>query len=64
MEKAVSYIKEKTNNFEPEIGVILGSGLGDFVNKLDTEHNALSNEMDAVQKVIEKNVESGFKTFG
>lgn len=34
------------------------------LKQLDTEHNALSNEMDAVQKVIEKNVESGFKTFG
>ena len=34
------------------------------LKQLDTEHNALSNEMDAVQKVIEKSVESGFKTFG
>lgn len=34
------------------------------LKQLDTEHNALSSEMDAVQKVIEKSVESGFKTFG
>lgn len=34
------------------------------LKQLDTEHNAISNEKDAVQKVIEKNVESSFKTFG
>jgi hypothetical protein len=33
------------------------------LNQLDTEQNAISTEMDAVQKVIEKNVESTFKTF-
>lgn len=34
------------------------------LKQLDTEHNAISNEKDAVSKVIEKAVESGFKTFG
>ncbi len=34
------------------------------LKQLDTEHNAISNEKDAVSKVIEKSVESGFKTFG
>ena len=34
------------------------------LKQLDTEHNAISNEKDAVEKVIEKSVESGFKTFG
>ncbi len=34
------------------------------LKQLDTEQNAISNELDAVQKVIEKSVESGFKTFG
>ena len=34
------------------------------LKQLDTEHNAISNEKDAVSKVIEKNVESSFKTFG
>ena len=34
------------------------------LKQLDTEHNAVSNEKDAVSKVIEKSVESGFKTFG
>ena len=34
------------------------------LKQLDTEHNAVSNEKDAVSKVIEKAVEGGFKTFG
>ncbi len=34
------------------------------LKQLDTEHNAISNEKDAVSKVIEKAVENGFKTFG
>ena len=34
------------------------------LKQLDTEQKAISTEMDAVQKVIEKNTESTFKTFG
>ncbi|MCM1009508.1 MAG: hypothetical protein NC390_01345 [Fusobacterium sp.] len=34
------------------------------LKQLDTEHDAISNELDAVSKVVEKNVESSFKTFG
>ena len=34
------------------------------LKQLDTEQNALQTEMDAVKKVISKNVESTFKTFG
>lgn len=34
------------------------------LKQLDTEQDAISNEIDAVTKVIEKNVESSFKTFG
>ena len=33
------------------------------LKQLDTEENAISNEMEAVKKVISKNVESTFKTF-
>ena len=33
------------------------------LNQLDTEQSAISTEMDAVKKVIDKNVESTFKTF-
>jgi hypothetical protein len=34
------------------------------LKQLDTEQNALSTEIDAVQKVVKDNVESSFKTFG
>lgn len=34
------------------------------LKQLDTEQNAISTEMDAVSKIIEKNTESTFKTFG
>lgn len=34
------------------------------LKQLDTEQNAIQTEIDAVSKVIEKNVESSFKTFG
>ena len=33
------------------------------MKQLDTEQNALQTEMDAVKKVISKNVETTFKTF-
>ena len=34
------------------------------LKQLDTEQEALSKEMEAIQDVIKKNVESTFKTFG
>ncbi|MBR6127743.1 hypothetical protein IKQ21_08680, partial [bacterium] len=34
------------------------------LKQLDTEQNALSNEIDAVSKVVKDNVEKSFKTFG
>ena len=34
------------------------------LKQLDTEHKAISQEMDAVSSVVQKNVESSFKTFG
>lgn len=33
------------------------------LKQLDTEHKTLETEMDSVKKVIDKNVESSFKTF-
>lgn len=33
MENTINFIREKTNNFEPEIGIILGSGLGEFADE-------------------------------
>lgn len=34
------------------------------LKQLDTEHSAIQTEMDSVKKVVDKNVESTFKTFG
>ncbi|MBQ4114953.1 hypothetical protein IJD34_06070 [bacterium] len=34
------------------------------LKQLDTEHNALSTEIDAVSKVVKDNVDKSFKTFG
>ena len=34
------------------------------LKQLETEHNALSSEIDAVQKVVKDNVDKSFKTFG
>ena len=34
MQKTLDFINERTNNFKPEIGIILGSGLGDFAKGL------------------------------
>ena len=35
MKSAVDFINEKTNNFKPVTGIILGSGLGDFADEFD-----------------------------
>lgn len=35
MQETIDFINAQTNNFRPEIGIILGSGLGDFVDKFD-----------------------------
>ncbi|MBK7667330.1 MAG: hypothetical protein IPJ32_08270 [Sphingobacteriaceae bacterium] len=31
-------IREKTNNFVPEVGIILGTGLGGLVKEITVEH--------------------------
>lgn len=36
MQETINFINEKTNNFKPEIGIILGSGLGDFVQNFES----------------------------
>ncbi len=38
------FIKEKTH-FEPEVGIILGSGLGGLVNKITVEHSLSYSEI-------------------
>lgn len=36
--ETVDFIKSKTNGFEPEVGIVLGSGLGGLVNVIDTKY--------------------------
>ena len=65
------YLYEKTvydkqiEEINAKIGVIQSQdkNLELKLKQLDTEENAISTEMDAVKKVISKNVESSFKTF-
>jgi len=42
MQETIDFINSKTNNFKPEIGIILGSGLGDFVDNFDTDSKIAS----------------------
>lgn len=36
IKETIDYLNRETSNFEPEIAIILGSGLGDFANLADT----------------------------
>ena len=57
-EKTIADINAKTSIIQKE-----DRTLELRLKQLDTEQNAISTEMDAVKKVISKNVESSFKTF-
>ncbi len=37
--ETVDFIKSKTNGFEPEVGIVLGSGLGGLVDVIDTQYS-------------------------
>lgn len=36
MQNTINFINKRTNDFKPDIGIILGSGLGDFVNNFES----------------------------
>ena len=57
-EKRVQDINAKTEQIQTE-----DRTLEIRLKQLDTEQNALQTEMEAVHKVIQKNIESTFKTF-
>lgn len=38
IESTATFIKQKTNNFAPEFGIILGTGLGGLVNEIEAEY--------------------------
>ncbi|ACU02868.1 MULTISPECIES: purine-nucleoside phosphorylase [Pedobacter] len=41
LHETVEYIKRKTNNFQPEIGIVLGTGLGALVTEIEVEYNLM-----------------------
>lgn len=46
MENIVSIINNLTSDFKPEIGVVLGSGLGGFTNKIDIKYEISYSEIE------------------
>jgi len=38
IQHTTEYIKKKTNNFEPEFGIVLGTGLGGLINEIKISH--------------------------
>ena len=52
MENTINFIKEKTNGFEPKIGIILGSGLGEFAD----EHCDYAIPYSEIPNFIKSNV--------
>lgn len=41
LHETVEYIKRKTDNFQPEIGIILGTGLGGLVSEIEVEFSLM-----------------------
>lgn len=39
--QAISYIKHRIGDFEPEIGIILGTGLGGLVSEIEVKHQLM-----------------------
>lgn len=41
IQETVQYIKQRTTNFEPEIGIVLGTGLGGLVTDIEVEFSLM-----------------------
>jgi purine-nucleoside phosphorylase len=41
LNEAIKYIKHKIGSFEPEIGIVLGTGLGGLVSEIAVEHSIM-----------------------
>lgn len=41
LHETVEFINRKTNNFQPEIGIVLGTGLGGLVNDIQIEYQIM-----------------------
>ena len=53
MEETIKFLNEKTNGFVPEIGIILGSGLGDFAD----EYSKYSVPYEQIPNFVKSHVE-------
>ena len=60
MSKTVEYIQSKSQGINPTVGIILGSGLGSFVNVLENPISLSYNELDGFPAFIKiwKNTDS------
>lgn len=41
LQETVTYINQKTNQFQPEIGIVLGTGLGGLVHEIEVEFSLM-----------------------
>lgn len=41
LKESIEYLKRKIGDFEPEVGIVLGTGLGGLVEEIETEHSVL-----------------------
>jgi purine-nucleoside phosphorylase len=41
LRESVEYLKRKINGFEPEVGIVLGTGLGGLVNDIEVVHSIM-----------------------
>ena len=41
LNEAIKYIKNKIGDFAPEVGIVLGTGLGGLVNEIEVEHSIM-----------------------
>lgn len=41
LKESVEYLKRKINGFEPEVGIVLGTGLGGLVKEIDVVHQIM-----------------------
>ncbi|MES2446049.1 MAG: purine-nucleoside phosphorylase [Bacteroidota bacterium] len=41
LKESVEYLKKKIGNFEPEVGIVLGTGLGGLVKEIAIEHSIM-----------------------
>ena len=41
LDESIKYIKNKIGDFEPEVGIVLGTGLGGLVNEIEVTHSIM-----------------------